>query len=88
MARVPFLAEDAAQHVDAHHRAAILDVGDGKVSPQAGDDIEDHRCFCPPAGLHQTGTALEFLIGAKDDHAEEVLRPRRQFMVALVPAGR
>jgi hypothetical protein len=45
--RIALLAENPTQHVYAHRATAVLNVADGEITPQMGDDIEDHGRLGP-----------------------------------------
>jgi hypothetical protein len=71
VAGVSLLAEDPLQHVDSHGGASFPDVvARGDLSPEMGDDIENHGCFGYFYRMDQSCTVFELLASPEDDDSQ------------------
>jgi hypothetical protein len=81
---LPLFSEDPTDHVAAHPRAGALEPGEGEVAGIGVHRGGDQGGLCAARRLDLARAFLEFSIGPPDD-AQEVVQPRQEIVVPVVP---
>ena len=81
------IAQPEPDHVAADARAGAFQIGDAKLAYGGFNGVVHQFGLRAAPGFHVAGTLLEFAIGASGD-GKEMIQPRKQVVLAVVPALR
>ena len=81
------MAQPGPDEVAADARAGAFQIGDAEFAYGGFNGVVHQFGFRAAPGFHVAGTLLEFAIGASGD-GEEMIQPRKQVVLAVVPALR